>query len=835
MSQLDQQLAVAFYENETSPEAACIAMTWAELVQTLTEDRPSPCTVSDCAGKKCPHKSSTGTDELGAWSPVELSVSRRNNDNVVAVHALSMDGDGITLSDLERMRQALSGASYVAHTTHRHRGGERFFVRVVVQLSRPVPAAEWRDFYRAAVTLLGLADFIDTTCKDLSRLYFLPTHPNDAQFLCDVGNGEPLDVDAVLSRSPSAEQLQQVSAKEANTADHFDPSPDASVEPFTNLGALVKSLKTYRRSRAHRATESDKGKADLITRLIEGRPLAAPGGNADPPPIEPPTDLPKGRGYAIARAARICTGYLSTDTPDEAYLQIFAGSLDAMCFGRPADREEMESHLLEKIRIGREERKKWDEERAVQSTAAKAYMTAVMEERAKAKMRLSAPEQDAVEATETVEEDTAWMSALQTSKNGEGILDRALNAYLILKNMDEVRGSFRWNDVDLKIDVSGLFRDVEQEVLDVHVANFLAMKWGLNLKPETVLRQISLLAFENRYDPIKDYLSSITWDGEPRIDSWLKTYARASYDDERVVSMLGRKWLIGAVARGLDPGTKMDLVLVLEGKQGSRKTSLLEALGGKWYADLAIAIGDKDSKMIAARSWISELPELAALKRKSEQNAIKAFFTNRIDKFRPPFGRAVIESPRRNVFAGTTNDYEYLADSSGNRRYLCVRCGDVDLAAFKRDRDQLLAEAVHLYRRHATECVDKLECGCWWLVGDEVKQAEALAEQRMEDSPFEMAIMEWWTGLAPIARPKEIQTNTVAKEALEYTQDRVTSKVLADIGTALVKLGFVKQRVQEDRKRKRFYVPTEALLALSQSEEGKKKSIKFQPALKAVP
>jgi hypothetical protein len=840
LSERDQQLAIAFYADETSPSAAPITMTWGELIDTLTEDRPSPCTVIDCAGKKCPYKSCTASDNLGAWSPVELSTPYRLNDNVESIHVLALDGDGITVEQLERLNQALQGASYVVHTTHRHRGGERFFVRAVVQLSRPVPAAQWRDFYRTAITLLGLADFIDTTCKDLARLYFLPTHPTDAPFLSDVGDGEPLNVDEVLSRSLSVEINQQAGLKPVAETDHLDPAPDATTEPFTNLGALVKSLRSYRRDRSHRATSVDKEKADLIGRLIEGKPLAAPGGNADPTPIAPPEDLPKGRGYAIARVARICTGYLPANTPDEAYLQIFAGSLDAMCFGRLSDREEMEEHLLEKLRIGRDERAKWEEERAARNTVTKTYLNAVAEERNKSRTVAQA-DNAVIEAeftevkTEPVEPD-AWMDSLQTSKNGEGLLDRSLNAHLILKNASEFKGCFRWNDVDLRIDVFGIFQGVEQEVLDVHVANYLALKWGLHLKPETILRQITLLAFENRYDPIKDYLRSLKWDGATRVDNWLKVYARAGGDsDEATTAMMGRKWIIGAVARGLNPGVKMDLVLVLEGEQGTRKTSLLEALGGAWYADLAIAIGDKDSKMIAARSWISELPELAALKRKGEQNAIKAFFTNRVDKFRPPFGRAVIESPRRNVFAGTTNDYEYLADATGNRRYLCVRCGEVDLAAFKRDRDQILAEAVHLYDKHVNECSDKLKCGCWWLVDEEVKQAEALAEQRMEDSPHEMAIMEWWTGLEPSTRPAELQTNMVAKNALQYSQDRVTSKVLADIGAALTKLGFTKRRAQEDGKRRRYYVPSDELLALPQSAEGKRKSMSFKPALKSVP
>ncbi len=827
MSLRDQQLTVAFYTDEVSPRADVIEMTWGELVETLTEDRPAPCNLATCQGKKCPHKSSTGADELGAWSPVSLREPRRNNDLVEAVHVLVLDGDGLTAEQLQEVAQKLAGGSWVAHTTHRHREGCAF-IRVALQLSRPVLAAEWREFRARAIDLLGLGEIFDPTCKDLSRLYFLPTHPSDAPFFAEVGSGEPLNVDLVLARS---------SAAPAN--DHFEPEPDAPTEAFTNLGSLVLSLKSYRRDRAHRASQIDKEKAALIGRLLAGEPLAAPGGNADPSPIEPPADLPKGRGYALARVARICTGYLPADTPDEAYLQIFSRSLDAMCFGRPADREEMEEHLLEKLRIGRSEREKWDAERASRNTAAKTYMTAVMEERNKLRQAQapvaeqsssSTPSEQPVESAES----DAWMDALQTTKDGEKLRDSAINAHLILKNATEFRGCFRWNEVDLRIDVFGIFAGVEQEVLDVHVSNYLALKWGLNVRADVVFRQVALLAFEHRYDPIKDYLRSLKWDGTPRLDTWLETYAGAKYDDAKLIGKIGRKWLIGAAARALDPGVKMDLVLVIEGKQGRRKTSLLEALGGDWYGEMAIAIGDKDSKMAAARSWITELPDLAALKRKGESNMIKAFFSTRIDLFRPPFGRAMIRSARRNAFAATTNDDEYLSDPTGNRRYACVKCDEIDIAAVKRDRDQIWAEATYLYNRHVNECVDKMQCGCWWFDKEEAEQVENLAEQRTEESPHETAIMEWWTGLAPPSRPAEITTNSLAKEAFQFTQDRINARVLSEISVALVKLGFKKERPQVKNKRTRIYLPTPEMLALPQSEEGKRKSIKFKPNLKVV-
>jgi len=838
LSQEDHTLAVAFYDSETSNEPASVELTWAELVQTLTSDTPAPCTAETCVGKKCPHKSRAG-DDPGAWSPVQIE-GLRDNSNVRAVTALVLDGDGITAEQVELVSQALQGRVYALHTTHRHRTTP-YFIRLVLELARPVLAHEWASFYPRSIAYLGLTGIFDPTCKDLSRLYFLPTRPSDIPFLCDVGTGASLDVDAILSRSPSIQQIPALGTAQASAADRqeeCDLAPDAEQGDFVNLGTAVKMLSAYRRARS-RGTDIDKEKSDLVGRLLSGKPLAAPGGNAEATPIAPPEDLPKGRGHAIMRAAAILTGYLPADVPDEVYLEIFSRSFDAMCFGRVADRDEMVEHLLEKVRIGRDRRKEWDAELATKNTSAKAYQVAIAETRLKAR---AAREKvtELKDGVQLVEETAApppdgddWLTQLRHTKDGEGLIASGLNAYLILRNESEFRGALRWNEVTLSVDAFGIFANAPAASLYTHIGNYLALKWGLTLKIEAVAQQIELVAQENAYDPIKEYLRSLKWDGESRLSDdggWLVRYAHAIPGP--MVESVGRKWAVGAVARGLEPGTKNDTVLILEGPQGRRKTMLFETLGKQWYADMSIVIGDKDSKMIAGRSWICEIPDLAALKRSSEVNAVKAFFSTRADTFRPPFGRHVITSPRRNAFGGTTNEEQYLVDPTGNRRFLCIKLEDtdVDIKALDRDRDQIWAEAVYLYDKHVNECEDKLHCGCWWFVGDEKQKLADMADERLQESPNEIAIEEWWYAIEPKFRPKHLTGNFIAKEILKFTQDRITRSVLIEIGFAIKKLGFRRER-DGSGTRAWVYLPTEEMLTSPQSDLGKAQAsaMKFKP------
>ena len=122
--------------------------------------------------------------------------------------------------------------------------------------------------------------------------------------------------------------------------------------------------------------------------------------------------------------------------------------------------------------------------------------------------------------------------------------------------------------------------------------------------------------------------------------------------------------MIALVARGVSPGCKVDNVLVLESKAGAGKSSIFEIIGGEFFCDTVIDLGDKDSRMMAASYWICEMAEIVAFKR-TGHDARKSFFSSRVDKFRPPYGEGLEESPRRCVFVGTTNDDDYLGDETG--------------------------------------------------------------------------------------------------------------------------------------------------------------------------
>jgi predicted P-loop ATPase len=231
------------------------------------------------------------------------------------------------------------------------------------------------------------------------------------------------------------------------------------------------------------------------------------------------------------------------------------------------------------------------------------------------------------------------------------------------------------------------------------------------------------------YNPLVDWLHGIEWDQEPRIDMWLVNYLGAIYQE--YLTHVGPKFLIGAVARALKPGEKVDTMLILEGPQGRFKSTAARTLFGvDWYTDDLADFHSKDAALQMQGKWGIEMSELASMS-KAEANRTKAILSRQIDRFRAPYDRFVAEHPRQCVFIGTTNPIDgYFKDPTGSRRFWPVRCGEIKLPALTADREQLWAEAVFRYERG-----DK-----WWLENSEVDLAKLEQDKRRETDPWELVI-----------------------------------------------------------------------------------------------
>src|ERR1019366_3617763 len=106
----------------------------------------------------------------------------------------------------------------------------------------------------------------------------------------------------------------------------------------------------------------------------------------------------------------------------------------------------------------------------------------------------------------------------------------------------------------------------------------------------------------------------------------------------------------------------VDESLLLEGTQGTRKSSALRIIGGDHFAELTASPNSKDFEQQLQGVWLGEFAELNALRRTEDIARVKQFVTNRVDHFRMPYGRVVSDFPRRTVVCGSTNEECWLHD-----------------------------------------------------------------------------------------------------------------------------------------------------------------------------
>lgn len=224
---------------------------------------------------------------------------------------------------------------------------------------------------------------------------------------------------------------------------------------------------------------------------------------------------------------------------------------------------------------------------------------------------------------------------------------------------------------------------------------WLSDKFGFSLSESATQSVFELIADNHRYSPVFDYFNGLEWDGVPRVDSWLSRYL--GVEASPAVEIFQRVVLISAVARTMEPGSKSDAMLVIQGRQGIGKSSAISALVGKeWFSDAPFEPGSKDAYLLMRGKLVIEWSEMAP--KKSDINRIRAFLSQTRDEYRPPYGHNVIEVPRQCIFVGTTNSTDYLVDPTGNRRFMPVTATKVDVDAIFSDRDQLWAEAVYMYK-----------------------------------------------------------------------------------------------------------------------------------------
>jgi putative DNA primase/helicase len=327
-------------------------------------------------------------------------------------------------------------------------------------------------------------------------------------------------------------------------------------------------------------------------------------------------------------------------------------------------------------------------------------------------------------------QDETWRSNVPRMSSGNVDGGNVQGVALYIEHHKLLRTRLRFNSLTKDIEIDG------NPMEDIHPGEFRRIMHaeGFKARKPDVQDEMTAEARRNQYDPLRQYLAALKWDGKERLETWLSVYLGT--EDTRYTRTVGRKFLIGAAARALDPGCKLDTMLVIEGPQGAGKSTALRYLfGDQFFVDHLPDFHSKDSFQQLQGAWCVEVAELSALS-KADVKDVKQFLSRLVDKFRPPYGTAPISVPRRCAFAGTVNpeDTGYLRDPTGARRFWPVLAGTIALGAILRDRDQIWAEAVRCFADGEK----------WYLTDDdEISDASEQQLARREQHPWEATIASW--------------------------------------------------------------------------------------------
>jgi putative DNA primase/helicase len=307
------------------------------------------------------------------------------------------------------------------------------------------------------------------------------------------------------------------------------------------------------------------------------------------------------------------------------------------------------------------------------------------------------------------------------------------NIALILEN-DPIYESLCYNDHSNKV----IWKqrelwDPDLEDIGLHIER----AYNIRYTSPDIKRAVLRVAHKNIQENVKDWVTNLpSWDGEPRIHNLFRNAFRAQIipGSEQLIQEMSSKWIISLIARVMKPGCKMDNFLILCGEKGlGKSTGLKTLIGEDWFSDSPLDIGKKDSLELihSTETWLWELAELHSLQGRTADN-FKAFISSAEDKFRPSYQQFPKSYLRRVVFAGTSNNYQFLSDGPERRVWPITVTAPVDLEYLRTWREQIFAEGLAEY----------LDGNIWYLEWESQRMLSELQQAYIIDDPWAIKVRE---------------------------------------------------------------------------------------------
>jgi predicted P-loop ATPase len=318
----------------------------------------------------------------------------------------------------------------------------------------------------------------------------------------------------------------------------------------------------------------------------------------------------------------------------------------------------------------------------------------------------------------------------------------------------------------------------------------------LPIAREVMRQTLAMVANERKFDSAIRWLESLKWDGVPRVGKFLSEYCGA--EDSPYTRAVSRYLWSALAGRVLEPGCKADMVPILVGRQGAKKTSAVAALvpSPDYFTEVNLTERDEDLSRKMRGRLVGEIGELRGLSTR-DLESIKTFITRRDEDWIPKYKEFATRFPRRLVFIGTTNSREFLADDTGHRRWLPVEVDVSDVERIKTDRLQLWAEGAVLWAAG----------GIAWREAEEL--APAVHQKHVVSDSWEALISRWLDDPDELGRERRrarpFNTSEVMGGALSMSPSQMTRANEMRVAKVLRFMGFDQRITKSNGKSTRVW------------------------------
>lgn len=733
MLQYDRKITITTGVSRKSAAWKSQIILWSELVGKLG----NPVRSTETLGQYLafPKSKQDELKDVGGFVGGTFDGERRKSDKVTGRDLITLDMDNIPAEHTTAVLQRIAalGCGYCVYSTRKHEAAKPR-LRGVFPLDRICTADEYEPIARKLAELIGI-ELCDPTTFQASRLMYWPSASSDSEYVYVWEDKPFLSTDGMLamygdwhdvSQWPDVPNAPQIRKRLA--AKQGDPTEKGGV-----VGAFCKTYDVY--------AAIEKFLPGVYLETASDDRFTYSGGSTSGGAVVYDDGKFLYSNHATDPAGgKLCNAF------DLVRLHKFGGQDDDAKDGTPTVK-------LPSFKAMRE------------FAAGDSAVTALL-----SKERYDKAAAEFSDPISSAENSTDWLSKLAYSSTG--LIQKTIdNALIILENDPLLKDKFVFDEFSNRVLVRGSVpwdsrpqhRDWS-DTDDAGLRHYMEKAYSLTGQNK-IIDAHSLCSRKHTFNSVADWLRSLpAWDGVKRLDTLFVDYLGAA--DTSYTRAVARKSFTAAVARAMRPGIKYDVMSILGGPQGIGKSTLLAIMAGSWFNDSLASFDGKEACEMIQGSWILEIGELNGLN-KSEKNQVKQFLSKTDDIFREPYGRRTARYPRRCVFFGTSNDGEYLNDSTGGRRFWPVDCAVRPAAKnvftqLREEAPQIWAEAVACW-----QLGEKL-----YLEGEVETAAKAQQEAHRETNAKEGIIREFVDRTVPADWNKRTIPKRKMYWANEFEQDK---------------------------------------------------------------